>query len=122
MGPLAGIKIIEVGGIGPTPFCGMMLADMGAEVLRIERPSDAAQALDFGLGKHDILARNRRVLKLDIKSQEGQEIFKKLIKNADGLLEGFRPAVMEKLGLGPDDCSALNPKLVFGRMILTISL
>ena len=115
MGPLEGMKIIEVGGIGPTPFCGMMLADMGADVLRIERPKDV-DIPELGMGRHDILARNKRVLRLDIKSDEGKQHLQKLIQNADGLIEGFRPGVMEKLGLGPDDCTAINPKLVFGRM------
>ncbi len=116
MGPLEGIKIIEFAGLGPAPFCAMMLADMGADVIRIERPKGQVGSLDVGLGKHDILARNRRVLHVDIKSADGQALLKKLISKADGLIEGFRPGVMEKLGLGPDDCAGLNKKLVFGRM------
>ncbi|MCK5041362.1 MAG: CoA transferase [Sphingomonadales bacterium] len=116
MGPLEGIKIIEFAGLGPAPFCAMMLADMGADVIRIERPKGQVGSLDVGLGKHDILARNRRVLHVDIKSADGQKLLKSLIEKADGLIEGFRPGVMEKLGLGPDDCAKINKKLVFGRM------
>ena len=116
MGPLEGIKIIEFAGLGPAPFCAMMLADMGADVIRIERPKGQTGSLDVGLGKHDILARNRRVLHVDIKSADGQQLLKSLIEKADGLIEGFRPGVMEKLGLGPDDCAKINKKLVFGRM------
>lgn len=116
MGPLDGIKIIEFSGLGPAPFCAMMLADMGADVVCIKRPVGQAGSLDVGLGKHDILGRNRRVLHVDIKSADGQKLLKKLIAKADGLIEGFRPGVMEKLGLGPDDCSKINKALVFGRM------
>ncbi len=111
MGPLAGLKIIELAGIGPAPFCGMLLADMGAEVVCVERtippPLDPMT---------DCLRRGKRSVKLDLKSGEGRETFLRLVKKADALLEGYRPGVMERLGLGPDDCLAHNDALVYGRM------
>ena len=110
MGPLAGLKIIELAGIGPGPFCGMMLSDMGADVIRIDRIAAAPRR------PADILARNRRSLSVDLKQAEGVELVLKLLGSADGLFEGFRPGVTERLGLGPDDCLARNPKLVYGRM------
>jgi alpha-methylacyl-CoA racemase len=110
MGPLAGFKIIELAGIGPGPFCGMMLSDMGAEVIRVERLSGASQA------PKDVLARNRRNIALDLKSPAGVEAVLRLVESADALFEGFRPGVTERLGLGPQDCMARNPKLVYGRM------
>ena len=110
MGPLAGLKIIELAGIGPGPFCGMMLSDMGADVIRIDRIASAPRR------PADILARNRRSLSVDLKQAEGVELVLKLLGSADGLFEGFRPGVTERLGLGPDDCMARNPKLVYGRM------
>ena len=110
MGPLAGLKIIELAGIGPGPFCGMMLSDMGADVIRIDRIAAAPRR------PADILARNRRSLSVDLKQAEGVELVLKLLGSADGLFEGFRPGVTERLGLGPDDCMARNPKLVYGRM------
>jgi alpha-methylacyl-CoA racemase len=110
MGPLKGIKIIEIAGIGPGPFCAMMLADMGADVIRVDRKGNP------GMGKFDILNRGRRSIAVDLKNPAGVELVLKLIEKADGLQEGFRPGVMEKLGLGPDVCLARNPKLVYGRM------
>ena len=115
MGPLQGLKIVEMAGIGPVPFCSMQLADMGAEVLRIDRTADSG----LGIGsktKFSILHRSRRSVSVDLKKPEGVEVVLKLIEQADALLEGFRPGVMERLGLGPDVCLARNPKLVFGRM------
>ncbi|NQZ97204.1 MAG: CoA transferase [Myxococcales bacterium] len=115
MGPLEGLKIIEIAGIGPGPFCGMMLADMGAEVLRIERP----QAVAAGNAAHaggDTLARGRRSIGVDLKHAAGVETLLRLVEKADGLIEGFRPGVMERLGLGPDVCLERNPALVYGRM------
>lgn len=109
MGPLQGIKVIEFAGIGPGPFCGMMLADMGAEVIRIDRPNTPG-----GMG--DVLARGRKSIAVDLKTEAGKETVLALIEQADALIEGFRPGVMERLGLGPEDCLAKNPKLVFGRM------
>ncbi len=112
MGPLTGLRIIEMVGIGPGPFAGMMLADMGAEVIAIERHhAGAAELL-----KVDINRRGKRSILLDIKTEAGKEALLKLIEGADGLIEGYRPGVMEKLGLGPEVCLARNPRLVFGRM------
>ena len=112
MGPLNGFKIIELAGIGPGPFCGMMLADMGAEVIRVERIA-AAQATE---APKDVLARNRRSIAVDLKSPKGVETVLRLVEGADGLIEGFRPGVTERLGLGPEQCQARNPRLVYGRM------
>lgn len=112
MGPLKGIKIIELGGIGPSPFCGQMLSDMGAEIIRIDRKG--YQGLyDY---QFDIMNRNRKSVCLDLKKPEGIETVLKLVEKADALQEGFRPGVMESLGLGPDICLQRNPKLVYGRM------
>lgn len=110
MGPLAGYRIIELAGIGPGPFCGMMLSDMGAEVIRVERPPKDARR------PRDVLARNRKSLAVDLKRPEGVEAVLRLCEGADALFEGFRPGVTERLGLGPDDCMGRNPKLVYGRM------
>jgi len=111
MGPLAGVRILELVGIGPGPFAGMMLADMGAEVIAIDRPGNSP--LDM---KGDINRRGKRSIALDLKAEEDREIFLKLCTTADALFEGFRPGVMEKLGLGPDDVLKANPKIVYGRM------
>ncbi len=108
-GTLAGIRIVEFAGIGPAPFAGMMLADHGAEVIRIERPGSV-------IDRSDILARSRRLVELDLKSAEGVEQARELCRNADGVMEGFRPGVLERLGLGPEILLADNPKLVIGRM------
>jgi len=113
MGPLEGTKIIEMGGIGPGPFCAQMLADMGADILRVERWGNLQRLLE---PKHDVWHRGRRSISLNLKKPEGVEAFLKLVEQADALIEGFRPGVMEKLGLGPDDCFGRNPKLVYGRM------
>lgn len=111
MGPLKGLKIVEVSGIGPAPFCGMLLADMGADVVCVDR--SGKQPLD---PETDCARRGKRSIVLDLKSSEGRETFLGLIGKADAVLEGFRPGVMERVGLGPDDCMAVNPRLVFGRM------
>jgi alpha-methylacyl-CoA racemase len=108
VGALTGIRIIEFAGIGPGPFAGMMLADHGAEVIRIERPGE-------GFKPHS-LARSRRSIALDLKAAEGIAVARKLCGTADGLIEGFRPGVMERLGLGPELLIGDNPKLVYGRM------
>jgi len=110
MGPLSGFRIIELAGIGPGPFCGMMLSDMGAEVIRVDRLGGSAGRTQ------DVLARNRRSLAVDLKKPEGVETVLRLAESADGLYEGFRPGVTERLGLGPEDCMGRNPKLVYGRM------
>jgi alpha-methylacyl-CoA racemase len=110
MGPLHGVKVIEFAGIGPGPFCAMLLSDMGAEVVRIDRKGGR------GANKFDITSRGRRSLALDLKNPQAVQTALKLIAQADALLEGFRPGVMEKLGLGPDVALKANPKLVYGRM------
>lgn len=121
MGPLKGVRIIEVAGIGPGPFCGMMLADMGAEVLRIDRTAApqhyAGQRWDvYNPGRYGVLNRGRRSLALNLKEPEAVAIALQLVEGADGLIEGFRPGVMERLGLGPEPCLERNPGLVYGRM------
>lgn len=114
-GPLSGYKIIEIAGIGPGPFCAMLLSDMGAEVIRVDRAQAVrGPAPDTPAG--DISLRGRKNIALDLKSPEGVEALLQLVEKADGLIEGFRPGVMERLGVGPDVCLARNPKLVFGRM------
>ena len=116
MGPLAGFRIIEMAGIGPAPFAATLLADMGAEVIRIDRREAADLGLPGREPKFDVLHRGRRSLALDVKSEQGQAVVRQLVGKADALIEGFRPGVMERLGLGPEKLLALNPKLVFGRM------
>jgi alpha-methylacyl-CoA racemase len=112
MGPLHGIRIIELAGLGPAPFCAMMLADMGATVIRVDRASARLQEPD----PVDTLLRNRQSIALNLKSPAGVEALLQLIDGADALIEGFRPGVAERLGVGPDVCLARNPKLVYGRM------
>lgn len=114
-GPLSGLRVVEFEAIGPAPFCGMMLADMGADVLLVERPP-AQKAGEKRARRHEIMLRGRRSITLDLKSPKGVESAKALVARADALLEGFRPGVMERLGLGPDALLALNRKLVYGRM------
>jgi alpha-methylacyl-CoA racemase len=116
MGPLKGFTIIELAGIGPAPFAGMVLADMGATVIRVDRREAADLGLPGRSPKFDVLARGRRSLAVELKSAEGIAVVKRLVGKADALIEGFRPGVIERLGLGPDVLSALNPKLVIGRM------
>src|SRR5262245_8995472 len=115
MGPLAGITVIELAGIGPGPFCGMMLADLGADVIRVDR-AQSVQGGDPERPPADLLARGRRSIGVDLKSPDGVEVVLSLVERADALIEGFRPGVTERLGLGPDDCLARNPRLVYGRM------
>jgi len=111
MGPLKGLKVIEMAGIGPGPFCAMMLADMGAEVIRVDRLSQKG-----GGHRANVLNRGRRSLALDLKNPAAVEAVLRLVEQADAIIEGFRPGVMERLGLGPDVCLARNPKIIFGRM------
>ena len=111
MGPLKGIKIIEMAGIGPGPFCGMVLADLGAEVIRVDR----ASAKGTG-SRQEASNRGKKSIAVDLKSKEGVEIVLKLVQEADAIFEGFRPGVMERLGLGPEECMELNESLVYGRM------
>lgn len=111
MGPLKGVKIVEIAGIGPGPFCAMMLADMGADIIRVDK-----KAGSLSMGRSDMLNRSRRSIAVDLKSPDAVALILKLVEKADALMEGFRPGVMEKLGLGPDVCLKRNPKLVYGRM------
>ena len=115
MGPLTGWKIIEVAGIGPAPFAAMMLADMGADVIRVDRSANVRGG-DPEAPPADIFNRGRRSIALDLKSPEGVEMLLELVEGADALIEGFRPGVAERLGFGPEVCAERNPKLVFGRM------
>jgi alpha-methylacyl-CoA racemase len=115
MGPLSGRKIVEIAGIGPGPFAAMMLADMGAEVIRVARPTGSMlsmaqnEKLDFG-------NRGKRCIALNLKDRDAVEVVLRLVESADAIIEGYRPGVMEKLGLGPEACLARNPRIVFGRM------
>ena len=114
-GPLAGYRIIELAGIGPAPFAALMLADMGAEVIRVDRAQAARPGSDAAPVK-DTMLRGRRNVAVNLKHPDGAAAVLRLVASADGLIEGFRPGVMERLGLGPKDCAAVNPKLVYGRM------
>ncbi|MFS2122705.1 CaiB/BaiF CoA transferase family protein [Pseudomonas sp. Pseusp97] len=113
-GPLAGLRVLEVAGIGPAPFCGMLLADLGADVVVVERAEASADEVVADRGA--VIKRGKRSVCLDLKSAEGREAALRLVENCDALIEGMRPGVMERLGLGPDVCLALNPRLVYGRM------
>jgi alpha-methylacyl-CoA racemase len=113
MGPLAGLKVVEMAGLAPGPFCAMLLADMGAEVLRIERPG-AAEA--YSNPSNYLLNRSRHTVSIDVKAPDGVAAMKRLLSGADVFIEGFRPGVMERLGLGPEVCLQINPRLIYGRM------
>ncbi|MCY3577107.1 MAG: CaiB/BaiF CoA-transferase family protein [bacterium] len=115
MGPLKGIRVVEIAGIGPGPFAAMMLADLGADVVRIDR-ADRVRGEVPDTPHPDLLNRGRRSVGIDLKHPEGADAVLKLVEGADGLIEGFRPGVAERLGIGPDACLARNPKLVYGRM------
>ena len=113
-GPLAGMRVVEMAAIGPVPFCGMVLADMGAELIRIDRIGGS----DLGLptdARFDCLGRGKRSIALDLKNPDGLAVVRRLAENAEALIEGFRPGTMERLGLGPEACLATNPRLVYGR-------
>ena len=114
-GPLTGYRIIEIAGIGPGPFAAMMLADMGAEVIRVDR-AQAVRGPAPDTAHWDVLLRGRRNIALDLKHPDGVATLLDLVAGADALIEGFRPGVMERLGIGPAECHARNPKLVYGRM------
>lgn len=114
-GPLAGIRVVELGGVGPGPFCAMLLADLGAEIIRLDRPP----GYDGGLPtdpRFNLLNRSRKSLGIDLKKPEAVATVLRLVAQADAVIEGFRPGVAERLGLGPDECLAVNPRLVYGRM------
>ncbi len=115
MGPLQGFKIVEVAGIGPGQLCGMLLADMGAQLIRIDRPLDGDLGLSLPV-KFNIMNRSRPTLAVDLKTTDGVELVLRLCDDADAIFEGYRPGVMERLGLGPSDCMARNERLVYGRM------
>jgi alpha-methylacyl-CoA racemase len=115
MGPLDGVKILEIAGIGPGPFAAMMLADMGADIIRVDR-AQSVMGGDPAAPPSDVLNRGRRSVGIDLKNPDGVATLLDLVESADALIEGFRPGVAERLGFGPDICLARNPKLVFGRM------
>src|SRR3546814_15704756 len=114
-GPLAGVKIVELAGIGPGPFCALMLADMGADVVRVDRAQNVTGG-DPAAPPADVLNRGRRSIGVDLKNPDGVETVLSLIESADALIEGFRPGVTERLRLGPDVALAHNPQLVYSRM------
>lgn len=115
MGPLAGYRIVELAGIGPCPMAGMLLAELGADVITVDRLQPSGLGIDLP-DKFDLLRRSRPTLRIDLKQDPGRRAVLRLIEHADALIEGFRPGVAERLGLGPDDCAAVNPKLVYGRV------
>ena len=114
-GPLSGIKVIEIVGIGPAPFAAMLLADLGAEVIRVDRPGGGGFLRGNG-GAFDFLGRNRKSIAVDLKKEEGVETVLRMVDRADGMIEGFRPGVVERLGISPEVCCGRNPRLVYGRM------
>jgi alpha-methylacyl-CoA racemase len=114
-GPLAGVRIIEVGGIGPGPFGNMLLGDLGAEVIRVDRVADVGNPMSGAAGM-GILLRGRRSIALDLKNPEAVEVLMELVESADVLVEAFRPGVAERLGIGPEDCTQRNPRLIYARM------
>ena len=115
MGPLQGLRVIELAGIGPCPMCAMLLAELGADVVRVDRPADSG--LGIGMApEHHLLNRSRPSIAVDLKHPAGVETVLRLVDRADALIEGFRPGVTERLGLGPADCAARNPRLVYGRV------
>jgi alpha-methylacyl-CoA racemase len=115
MGPLQGLKVIEMAGIGPSQLCGMLLADMGADVIRIRRPGESDPGVAIP-DQFNLMNRSRPTIVVDLKSDKGIELVLRLCEEADAIIEGFRPGVMEKLGLGPADCAARNRRIVFGRI------
>ncbi|MGA8117178.1 MAG: CaiB/BaiF CoA-transferase family protein [Actinocatenispora sp.] len=112
-GPLAGIRIVELSGIGPAPFAGMLLADLGADVVRVDRPGGRPPTVDAG---HRVLDRGRRSVAVDLKHPDGIAVVLRLVSAANAVIEGYRPGVAERLGIGPDECLGVNPRLVYGRM------
>src|SRR2546421_12339443 len=114
MGPLSNVRVIEIAGIGPGPFAAMLLSDLGPDVVRVDRAQSAERGFDPGW--MEVLNRGRRSIGVDLKQADGVEPVLRMVEQADALIEGFRPGVAERLGIGPDTCRARNPKLVFGRM------
>jgi len=112
-GPLAGVRVVELAGIGPGPFCGMLLADLGAEVIRVDRPGGPPTPIPV---EADVTSRGKRRIVVDLKHPRGAEVVLRLAASSDALIEGYRPGVAERLGVGPADCQARNPRLVYGRM------
>jgi alpha-methylacyl-CoA racemase len=115
-GPLAGVRVVEIGSIGPGPFCAMLLSDLGAEIIRIDRIVEGAPVGPSEDHGHELVNRGRRSVKVDLKHPRGAEVVLDLVERADVLVEGFRPGVTERLGIGPDACLARNPRLIYGRM------
>src|SRR5512138_3963774 len=115
MGPLQGMKVVELAGIGPGPFCAMLLADLGADVIRVDRTTDPGLGIKKPVA-FDLYNRSRRSIAVDLKNPQGVDTVLRLVAQADALIEGFRPGVTERLGLGPDVCLTRNPRLVYGRM------
>ena len=115
-GPLSGLRVVEIGSIGPGPFCGMLLADLGADVIRVDRSVGAVLVGPNADFRTEVMHRGRRSVAVDLKHPEGREVVLDLVREADILFEGFRPGVTERLGIGPDDCAKVNPRLVYGRM------
>src|ERR1700712_1436778 len=115
-GPLQGIRVVEIGSIGPGPFCAMLLADLGADVIRVDRKSGAALVSPNADFRSELLHRGRRSIAVDLKHPDGAEIVLSMVEKADVLIEGFRPGVTERLSIGPEQCAARNPRLVYGRM------
>ncbi len=112
-GPLHGLRVVELAGIGPGPHAAMILGDLGADVVRVERPGKGG---GVPVGARDSMLRNRRSVAADLKSDDGRDLVLRLISKADVLIEGYRPGVTERLGLGPDDCAKVNERLIYGRM------
>ncbi|HTB56081.1 MAG TPA: CaiB/BaiF CoA-transferase family protein, partial [Trebonia sp.] len=112
-GPLTGVRVVELAGIGPGPFCGMLLADLGAEVIRVDRPGGPPSPVPLD---KDVTSRGKRRIVVDLKHPRGAEVVLRLAASSDALIEGYRPGVAERLGVGPADCLARNPRLVYGRM------
>lgn len=115
-GPLAGVRVLEFAGIGPGPFCGMLLADMGAEVTLLERGGGTFALQLFGGGRKAVANRGKQSICVDLKHPDSKALVRKLIAEVDVLIEGFRPGVMERLGFGPEECLSINPRLIYGRM------
>ena len=114
-GPLSGIRVLEIAGLGAAPFCGMILADLGAEVIRVDR-THGGRGTDPGADRDSFVDRGRRSIALNLKSPEGVAILLRLVETSDALIEAFRPGVAERLGFGPEACLMRNEKLIYGRM------